>query len=212
MLASPLFERLVMNVRTLCLGILNFEDATGYEIRKMSIDGKYSHFVDASYGSIYPALNKLESEGMVSCREETQQGKPARKIYSINAAGREELIKSLQEPPSPDVFRSEFLMIAISAEMLPHEAVTRAIDTHKKQLQQELSMIEQIEANSVHPSFLWAARYGMHCMSQSLKFLEDTRAELEACAGTRRNPGSEPSNDKHDADTLPKSAHLTGAQ
>lgn len=207
-----LFERLVMNVRTLCLGILNFEDATGYEIRKMSIDGKYSHFVDASYGSIYPALNKLETEGMVTCREETQQGKPARKIYSITAVGREELIKSLQEPPAPDVFRSEFLMIAISAEMLPREAVTRAIDTHKEQLQQELAMIEQIKTNSVHPSFQWAARYGMHCMSQSLKFLEETRAELEACAGTKRNAGSEPADQNHDADPLPQSAHLTGAQ
>lgn len=201
-----------MNVRTLCLGILNFEDATGYEIRKMSIDGKYSHFVDASYGSIYPALNKLEGDGLVTCREETQPGKPARKIYSITTAGREELISALQEPPSPDVFRSEFLMIAISAEMLPREAVTKAIDTHKEQLQQELAMIEQIEANSVHPSFLWAARYGMHCMSQSLKFLDDTRAELETCAGTKRNAGSQPANNKNNADEPPQSVQLTGAQ
>lgn len=201
-----------MNVRTLCLGILNFEDATGYEIRKMSIDGKYSHFVDASYGSIYPALTKLETEGLVTCREETQPGKPARKIYSIAAAGREELIKALQEPPSPDVFRSEFLMIAISAEMLPREAVTRAIDTHREQLQQELTMIEQIEENSAHPSFLWAARYGMHCMSQSIKFLDETRAELEACAGTRRNAGSKPADNQQKAESLSQSAHLTGAQ
>lgn len=189
---SPFIERLHMNVRTLCLGILNFEDATGYEIRKMSIDGKYSHFVDASYGSIYPALNKLENDGMVTCRKETHPGKPARKIYSITAAGRDELNKALQEPPAPDVFRSEFLMIAISAERLPPEVVKSAIDTHKTQLQHELSLIEQIETNSIPTSFRWAARYGMHCMSQSLKFLEENRAELEACAGTKISAGSRP--------------------
>ncbi|MEH6726105.1 MAG: PadR family transcriptional regulator [Hyphomicrobiales bacterium] len=200
-----------MNVRTLCLGILNFEDATGYEIRKMSIDGKYSHFVDASYGSIYPALNKLESEGLVTCREETHPGKPARKIYSIAAAGREELNKSLQEPPAPDVFRSEFLMIAISAEMLPRDVVKTAIDTHKGQLQHELAMIEQIETKSIPACFRWAARYGMHCMSQSLKFLEENRAELEACAGTKMSAGLTPADKRQDADTLPQSADLTGA-
>lgn len=196
-----------MNVRTLCLGILNFEDATGYEIRKMSIDGKYSHFVDASYGSIYPALNKLETDGMVTCREETQPGKPARKIYSIAPAGREELVKSLCEPPSPDVFRSEFLMIAISAEMLPREVVSKALDAQAAHLRQELYMIEQIECNAVHPSFRWAAKYGKHCMTQSLQYLEDNRPALEACAGTNT-----PQDNSKDAGDIKVAADLTGAQ
>nr|WP_306266318.1 PadR family transcriptional regulator [Pararhizobium sp. IMCC3301] len=198
-----------MNVRTLCLAILNFEDATGYEIRKMSIDGKYSHFVDASYGSIYPALNKLENDALVTCREESHPGKPSRKIYSITSSGREELIRSLLEPPAPDVFRSEFLMIAISAEMLPRDVVIKAIDTHKAQLQQELRIIEQIEAKSVHPSFNWAASYGMHCMSQSLKFLEKSRAKLEACACSNHDSGAGLAQQRHDADDL---AHRSDAQ
>lgn len=196
-----------MNVRTLCLGILSFEDATGYEIRKMSIDGKYSHFVDASYGSIYPALNKLEADGLVTYREETQPGKPARKIYSIAPAGRAELAKSLCEPPSADIFRSEFLMIAISAEMLPRDVVTKAIDTHKANLEQELGMIEQIECNSIPPSFQWAARYGKHCMGQSLKFLEENRSALEASAGTKIQ-----SEKTQSADEIQASPALTGAQ
>jgi len=201
-----------MNVRTLCLGILNFEDATGYEIRKMSMEGKYSYFVDASYGSIYPALNKLEGEGLVTCRKETQPGKPARKIYSITAAGRAQLMTALQEPPVPDVFRSAFLMIAISAEMLPRKVVVEAIDTHKQQLEHVVSLIEQVCEKSSHPCFQWAARYGVHCMSQSIKFLEDNRAELEACAGTKLNAGSNPADDPHNADALPRSAESTGAQ
>lgn len=196
-----------MNVRTLCLGILNFEDATGYEIRKMSIDGKYSHFVDASYGSIYPALNKLEADGLVTYREETQPGKPARKIYSIAPAGREELVKSLCEPPSPDVFRSEFLMIAISSEMLPREVVSKALDAQAAHLRQELNMIEQIECNSIHPSFRWAAQYGKHCMSQSLKYLEDNRSVLEECAGT--NISQDKPKEASDAKVA---ADLTGAR
>lgn len=196
-----------MNVRTLCLGILNFEDSTGYEIRKMSIDGKYSHFVDASYGSIYPALNKLEADGLVTCRSETQPGKPARKIYSIAPAGRAELVKSLCERPSQDIFRSEFLMIAISAEMLPRDVVSKAIDAQAEHLRQELSMIEQIECDSVHPSFHWAANYGKHCMTQSLKYLEDNRPALEAFAGTNQSQ-----NQANEAGNVEVAADLTGAR
>ena len=46
-----------MDVRTICLGILTRGDATGYEIKKLVEDGGYQHFVEASFGSIYPALN-----------------------------------------------------------------------------------------------------------------------------------------------------------
>ena len=79
-----------MNVRTLCLAILYFGDATGYEIRKLSTEGKYSYFVEASYGAIYPALAKLEKDGLVTCRIEAVEGKPSRKVYSITDAGRNE--------------------------------------------------------------------------------------------------------------------------
>ena len=72
-----------MSVRSLCLAILSFGDATGYEIRKESTEGRFSYFDDASFGSIYPALARLESEGLVTVREEPQAGKPARKVYSI---------------------------------------------------------------------------------------------------------------------------------
>ena len=51
-----------MNVRTLCLGVLSFGDATGYEIKKMAEDGLFSHFIEASFGSIYPALTKMTDE------------------------------------------------------------------------------------------------------------------------------------------------------
>ena len=49
-----------MNVRTLCLSILYEEEASGYDIRRMCTEGNFAYFVEASYGSIYPALAKLE--------------------------------------------------------------------------------------------------------------------------------------------------------
>ena len=46
-----------MDTRSICLGVLSMGEATGYEIKKLFEDGPFSHFYDAGYGSIYPALN-----------------------------------------------------------------------------------------------------------------------------------------------------------
>ncbi len=77
-----------MDVRTICLGLLTRGDATGYEIKKRFEGDGFQHFVEASFGSIYPALNRLTDEGLVSVREEAQEKRPDRKVYSITAAGR----------------------------------------------------------------------------------------------------------------------------
>ena len=77
-----------MNVRTICLAILFEGESTGYEIRKLSVEGEYSYFVDASFGAIYPALQKLEADKLVTSRVEQQDGKPAKKIYVITELGR----------------------------------------------------------------------------------------------------------------------------
>ena len=77
-----------MNVRTVCLAILYDKEASGYEIRKLSVEGEYAYFIDASFGSIYPALAKLEAEGLVTSRVAQQDGRPAKKVYAITPAGR----------------------------------------------------------------------------------------------------------------------------
>ena len=69
-----------MNVRTLCLSILYEGEATGYEIRRLCVEGECSYFIEASFGSIYPALAKLEDENLVTSRTEQQSGKPAKKV------------------------------------------------------------------------------------------------------------------------------------
>ena len=114
-----------MNVKTICLAILYEGEATGYEIRKLSVEGDYSYFIDASFGSIYPALAKLEADNLVSSHVEQQDGKPAKKIYSITPAGRQAFIASLFENLGEDEYRSEFLLFARFASELPASLVQR---------------------------------------------------------------------------------------
>lgn len=182
-----------MNVRTLCLAVLHFKEASGYEIRKLSVEGSFSYFGDVSFGSIYPTLAKLEDEGLVTAREETQPGKPARKIYSITETGRQTLRSDLSRPPAPDIFRSEFLLIAVCAPILPKTVVAAAVDEATRHIEDD---IEQIRAHlgSGCPASDWAIRYGLVCNEAALAYLRTNRDALIAIASetdARRSEAAE---------------------
>nr|WP_321444882.1 PadR family transcriptional regulator [uncultured Cohaesibacter sp.] len=186
-----------MNVRSICLAILFCGDKTGYDIRKASTEGSFSFFVEASYGSIYPALNRLEAEGLVTCQHEAQDGKPARKVYSITDAGRASLLVELMQPHKPDIFRSEFLMISLFAGLMKPKDVEVAVERQIKQLEEE---IEQIEACSPDESKhedchldgeqaqifqnagMWAQNYGRSCVEAAIDYLKVHGVELVALA------------------------------
>ncbi|WP_346897872.1 PadR family transcriptional regulator [uncultured Roseibium sp.] len=167
-----------MSVRSLCLAILSFGDATGYEIRKEATEGRFCYFDDASFGSIYPALAKLTSDGLVTVQEEAQPGKPARKIYSITDAGREEFITTLCEPQAADTFKSPFLLVALYAEQVGPDVIHRAIERRKEQIRAELKHLTDHDDACPHKGSDWAQSYGIACMSFTLGYLETHGDEL----------------------------------
>jgi len=172
-----------MNVRTLCLAILNLQDATGYEIKKLCIEGRFQHFVETSFGSIYPALSKLEKDGSVTCQTQAQDGKPDRKIYSITDAGRIEFIKLINVMPKPDNFKSEFLLLSINAEIASRELLEAAIDAQFFQYQGELEMIESVLEECDQPALLWTAKYGKATLEAKINYLKNNKDQLLAMAG-----------------------------
>lgn len=179
-----------MNIRTLCLAILHEADATGYEIKKLSVDGKYRYFAEASFGSIYPTLARLEQEGLVTLREEAQPGKPSRKIYSITEAGRRALVEALSEPPQPDVFRSGFLLVALCAELLDRRTISAAVEGRIAHLREEIGHLEDLLRSTNDPATHWAASYGVACMTTSREYLKEHRHEIEAMARADDQPRS----------------------
>jgi len=174
--------RQLMNVRTLCLAILHFSEATGYEIKKMSTEEHFSFFVDASFGSIYPALSRLQDDGCVTVREEFESGKPSRKVYSITDKGRQELHESLRVLPRRDSFKSEFLLMAMCAEILDREMIVRAIDRHLKDMEAEIEMLNQVleHCDDTSGGKIWVAKFGRQVKQQALDYFIKHRHELEA--------------------------------
>jgi len=167
-----------MNVKTICLAILHDGEATGYEIRKLSTEGEYAYFVDASYGSIYPALAGLESQGFVTSRVEQQAGRPAKKIYALTESGREELRERLFDDLGDDVFRSNFLLFARFAPELPADLVeTRLrerLDLHDKKLES----LRELRDERQTPGDAWVIEYGITCVQQARDYLAHHMNEL----------------------------------
>lgn len=171
-----------MNVRTICLAILYDGDATGYEIRKLSVEGEYSYFIDASYGAIYPALAKLEQDGLVTSRVENQDGRPAKKIYSITPLGRTEFIQSLFEKLEEDDFRSEFLLFLRFASELPQSLVEQRLDERMAEIRITLADFDRLKKDHPHPGDAWVIDYGRTCMQAAHDYIQAHRGELIALA------------------------------
>ncbi len=173
-----------MNARTLCLAILNFGEATGYEIRKQSIEGDFGYFVDTSFGAIYPALTRLTEDGLVECRDEVQPGKPARKVYSITPAGRAAFIDALHQPLEPDVFKSQFLLVSMYASLVRPAHMARIIDERIEMIERKLEMMRELGSECEEPGSCWIMDYGIHMYAASRDYMAKNRDALIASAGT----------------------------
>ncbi len=174
-----------MSKRKFCLAILSSRDATGYDIRKIAQGGHFSNFIDASYGSIYPSLAKMEREGLVTLREEISSGKPARKIYSITQAGRDAFVQELHETPVEDLFRSPFLLLALYSRWVGGEFISREIDRRIEHLELKIRGLNHELTICHDPASAWTLEYGMFMLNASLNYLKMNRSKLERIASKR---------------------------
>ena len=168
-----------MNVRTLCLGVLSTQEASGYEIKKDIEEGLFSHFIDASYGSIYPALTQLTVEGLLTVRAEEQTGKPDKKVYAITEAGRRALAKAIAVTPAKDKYKSEFLFQMLLQELVSRDLMLAAIDKQLSDLRTDLARIAECRCGEQrHAGAQFVADYGDAGLTAAVKYLEEKKAGL----------------------------------
>lgn len=72
-------------IRLAILSLLHDEPRHGYQIMK-EMGGRFGGLYSLSAGSVYPTLQQLEDEGLVTARREE-----GRRVYSLTRAGREEI-------------------------------------------------------------------------------------------------------------------------
>ena len=134
----------MMDVKTVCLGMLTDGPASGYDLKKQ-FESTFSHFFAAGYGSIYPALSSLAEQGLVSCEEIPQEGKPDRKVYEITNEGWEFLREALRNPSPCHKIRSEFLATMCFAHLMPAQDIETVLDNRLAEIAGYQEMFRQFE-------------------------------------------------------------------
>jgi DNA-binding PadR family transcriptional regulator len=157
-----------MDVQSVLLGFLMNTSMTGYDLKK-AFSISFSFFSGLSYGSIYPALKKMEIQGLVSKRIEIQDGAPNRKIYTITDAGRVAFLDSLRSPMTPEQPKSPLLMkLFFFAHLSPEERHAIA-DMYLKSIEELRGQLEAARpAVEAH-----ADRFQYLCFQFGLRFFQD---------------------------------------
>ena len=167
-----------MDAKTVCLGVLTLGDATGYEIRKKFEEGPFQYFTDAGFGSIYPALNRLRDEGLVTCEEQSQPGRPDKKIYSITPEGRAGFSAAIRKAPGPDKIRSDFLLTLFFEHLLPPELIAEAVDERIEWYRAKLEHMQCCDRAGWGSGPVFVNEFGQAVYAAALAFLEKNRSGL----------------------------------
>lgn len=170
---------MTLDVRTMCLGALSIAEASGYELQKNFKEGPLAHFLEASYGSIYPALTRLTDEGLVTCSEHTQEGRPDKKVYAITPDGQDALEVALRASPAEDRFRSEFLFFMSFSDLMDTSQVSGLIDDRINTARSRQALLEETDPSDITAGQKFVLGYGRAMLEASLKYLQENRSLVE---------------------------------
>jgi DNA-binding PadR family transcriptional regulator len=77
------------------LGVLKEKPMHGYELRHY-LSFIVGHIWQLSYGTLYPALQRLEKRGELACTSVKEAKGPAKKVYAVTEQGHQKFIELLE--------------------------------------------------------------------------------------------------------------------
>jgi PadR family transcriptional regulator PadR len=84
------------SVQALILGLLHERPMYGYQLSK-ELQRRSQGYFEFREGTLYPALHRMEREGLVRGEWQVVEEGPSRKYYSLTDKGRAELLRSQSE-------------------------------------------------------------------------------------------------------------------
>lgn len=160
------------------LGLLSHESLTGYEIKKR-MDTTFKFFWSASYGSIYPTLDSLVNDSMVTKLETTDNGRD-KVIYTITDAGKEYLKKWLALPVTKDELRYETLLKVFFGGEIGSDVTLEHIHNFESKIKSELPYLQGAvheltkvqDDEEEHKYYLLTAMFGKRIYEVYLEWCE----------------------------------------
>jgi DNA-binding PadR family transcriptional regulator len=169
-----------LNSQDVILGLLLDGPKTGYEIKHL-FESPLSFFFDASFGTIYPTLGKLEKAGYIVKESVVQDNRPNKNVYSITEAGRERFRQYLDSPPEKEAYKSDFMVRLFFGEHQERDTVVAWIRQAIEQTKTELRQLQEGKAvwkPEMSPSQLICLNLGLELNEVKIRVLEEGLAQL----------------------------------
>ncbi|MNI09280.1 Transcriptional regulator PadR-like family protein [compost metagenome] len=128
------------------LGILMSEKCSGYEI-KHKFETLFSYFYNASYGTIYPALGKMEKQGLITKESILQDGKPNKNVFTITDAGREAFKQYMESELQDTEMKSDLMVRLVFGEWMEPESVIQWLE---RSIVREAEQMVKLHADYEH--------------------------------------------------------------
>lgn len=171
------------------LGLLNYCDMTGYEIMEVFRDS-LNFFWKAQTSQIYRELQGLEKQNWVSKTPVPQEGKPDKNVFAITQAGKQELLRWLEDS-GPDLSpRKPILMKVFFMGERSREENIDYFKRFKKDCEQFLKSLEPVpqyieaysdQIDEKEKSIYWqmTVEYGRRNMQMEIDWAQSCIERLE---------------------------------
>ena len=130
-----------MSLKHILLGML-VKPASGYDLKK-EFEDRLSNYWSAELAQIYPALGKLEKEGLISSEIKPSSQGPNRKVYKRLKAGQKELVSWLKKGPIIPKLRLDYAAQFSFLEELSYTERLDFVSELKLGTQKKLAVLKQ---------------------------------------------------------------------
>lgn len=170
-----------MELRQAILGLLSIGPASGYDIGR-AFAGSVAHFWYADQSQIYRTIDRLAADGAVETERIRQERQPDRKVHSLTAKGRQELMDWLTSPLEPERPKEPFLARIFFAEAVGPDGADRLLAERQEATTQTLKDLQAISTPDSEEG--WAEmlrestrRYGVALAEAELEWIARTREQ-----------------------------------
>jgi DNA-binding PadR family transcriptional regulator len=180
-----------VSLRSAVLVTLLDGGASGYELSKR-FDVSVANYWAASSQQLYRELDRMEADGVVEAELVEQERRPNKRVFSITAAGREELTQLTRQAPRPAAIRDAMLVQVAADDVADADAVLRNLEQRGEHARGKLALYARLRdrllAGRSEEEFLRGAeRVGPYlALARGISLEEDDLAWTERCIAVLR--------------------------
>ena len=106
-----------------------------------------SYFYNASFGTIYPTLSKMEKEGLITKESVIQEGRPNKNVYSITEEGQLQFLKYMYSPVEDNEFKSDAMTRLFFGEFVEADFMVDVLEEYLQRTKDNLERLRKLYEN-----------------------------------------------------------------